>query len=71
MFAMKMKERRRKNKLYFVSKIKPSKNKATREHRATHRKWRLRKKYFWKKYHSSYVKTKWSAKVKVSSPLTS
>lgn len=47
--AMKMKEKCRKNKLYFVSKIKPSKNKATREDRATHRKFKAKKKILLKK----------------------
>lgn len=41
------------NKLYFLSKIKPRKNKATRECRITHRK--FKRKIFEAKNHSSYV----------------
>lgn len=44
MLAMKMKDKHRKNKFYFLYKIKRRKNKATREHRATQRIFKIKEK---------------------------
>lgn len=53
---MKRKKWHRKNKLYFLSKIKPRKNKVTRECRIQRK---FKRKIFWgKKKHSSYVKSR-------------